>query len=304
MHFAPVQGHTDAPYRHFHAQVYGGNLTYYTPFIRLEHGQLRRRDLTDFTSDLNHNLTLIPQIIFRDEEELFTLARLLHESGARRIDLNMGCPFPLQTGHGRGAATVANDTLGVAVTRLTHDMPDINFSLKMRLGLSDPDEWHTLLPHLNNARLMHVTVHPRIAKQQYSGDLYLDRFQQLLDSCEHPVIYNGELRSPENVVQIYRQFPKISDVMIGRGLLGRPSLSAEIAEGREWTSDERHTKLLTFHRLLFTHYQQTLCGDTQILTKIQPFWEYTEDEIGRKAWKALRKANTLPKYRTALAQLS
>ncbi|MDE6668234.1 MAG: tRNA-dihydrouridine synthase family protein [Muribaculaceae bacterium] len=304
MHFAPVQGHTDAPYRHFHTQVYGGNLTYYTPFIRLEHGQLRRRDIADFTSELNNNLTLVPQIIFRDEDELFTLARLLYESGARRIDLNMGCPFPLQTGHGRGAAAVANDTLGAAMTRLTHEMHDINFSLKMRLGFSDPDEWHTLLPHLNNARLLHVTVHPRIARQQYSGELYLDRFQKLLDNCSHPVIYNGDLRAPEDMARIYSQFPKVADIMIGRGLLGRPSLGAEMSEGREWTSDERRQKLLTFHRLLFNHYQQTLCGDTQILTKIQPFWEYTEDEIGRKAWKALRKANTLPKYRTALAQLS
>ncbi len=304
MHFAPVQGHTDAPYRHFHAQVYGGNLTYYTPFIRLEHGQLRRRDLTDFTSELNRNLTLVPQIIFRDKDELFTLARLLHEAGAQRIDLNMGCPFPLQTGHGRGAATVANDNLGAAMALLTHEMSDVNFSLKMRLGLSDPDEWQILLPHINEAKLLHVTVHPRIAKQQYSGDLYTDRFQQLLDNCKHPVIYNGELRTPEDVTQIRQQFPGIADIMIGRGLLARPSLATEVTESREWTPDERKAKLLTFHRLLFDYYQQTLCGDTQILTKIQPFWEYSENEIGRKAWKALRKANSLPKYRTALALLS
>ncbi|MDE5797007.1 MAG: tRNA-dihydrouridine synthase family protein, partial [Muribaculaceae bacterium] len=245
MHFAPVQGHTDAPYRHFHAQVYGGNLTYYTPFIRLEHGQLRRRDINDFTSELNNELTLVPQIIFRDEDELFTLAHLLYESGARRIDLNMGCPFPLQTGHGRGAATVANDKLGTAMTRLTHDMHDISFSLKMRLGFSDPDEWHILLPHLNKARLLHVTVHPRIAKQQYSGQLYLDRFQKLLDNCSHPVIYNGDLQTPEDIARIYSQFPKVADIMIGRGLLGRPSLGAEMSEGREWTSDERRQKLLT-----------------------------------------------------------
>lgn len=303
MHFAPVQGHTDAPYRHFHAHVYGSNLIYYTPFLRLEHGQLRRRDLADFTSELNHNITLVPQIIFRNEEELYTLAHLIHEAGAKRIDLNMGCPFPLQTGHGRGAATVANDALGAAMARLTNEMTNVTFSLKMRLGFSDPDEWHTLLPHLNNARLLHVAVHPRVARQQYSGELYLDRFRQLLDSCTHPVIYNGELRSLDDVSRINQMFPSAADIMIGRGLLGRPSLGAEIAEGREWTPEERRAKLLTFHRLLFDHYRETLCGDTQILTKIQPFWEYAENEIGRKAWKTLRKANTLPKYTTALAAL-
>lgn len=44
IHFAPVQGHTDAPYRHFHAFCYEGINTYYTPFIRLERNELRNRD--------------------------------------------------------------------------------------------------------------------------------------------------------------------------------------------------------------------------------------------------------------------
>ena len=47
-HFAPVQGHTDAPYRHFHAGMYGHDISYYTPFIRLERGDLRVRDVKDF----------------------------------------------------------------------------------------------------------------------------------------------------------------------------------------------------------------------------------------------------------------
>ena len=40
---------------------------------------------------------------------------------------------------------------------------------------------------------------------------------------------------------------------------------------------------------------------SQLLSKIKPFWEYAEEEIGRKAWKAIKKAGNVPKYRTALA---
>ncbi len=78
-HFAPVQGHTDAPYRHYHNLIYNNGLTYYTPFIRLEEGKLRKRDVKDFTSPLNNDAPNIPQIIFRDEKELTSLVELMKQ---------------------------------------------------------------------------------------------------------------------------------------------------------------------------------------------------------------------------------
>ena len=42
---APVQGHTDAAWRHFHHEVYGGENLYFTPFIRCERGDFRQHDL-------------------------------------------------------------------------------------------------------------------------------------------------------------------------------------------------------------------------------------------------------------------
>ncbi|MDE5880181.1 MAG: tRNA-dihydrouridine synthase, partial [Muribaculaceae bacterium] len=174
-HFAPVQGHTDAPYRHYHHKVYGNDLTYYTPFIRLEEGKLRKRDIKDFTSSLNSEAINIPQIIFRDEKELVALVDLMKQQEVTRLDLNMGCPFPLQTGHGRGAATVANESLAKAVKKIITDNQDINFSVKIRLGMTAPDEWQVLLPYLNDTHISHLAVHPRVARQQYSGELYLDQ---------------------------------------------------------------------------------------------------------------------------------
>ena len=60
LHFAPVQGHTDAAYRHFHSEIYGGEQTYYTPFIRLEKEGIRPRDIKDISSDLNDGIHLVP----------------------------------------------------------------------------------------------------------------------------------------------------------------------------------------------------------------------------------------------------
>ena len=81
-YFAPVQGHTDAPYRHFHNLRYGGDLIYTTPFIRLEKGEIRKKDVKEATSALNAGLPVVPQIIFKNHEELRALTELL--KGARR----------------------------------------------------------------------------------------------------------------------------------------------------------------------------------------------------------------------------
>jgi hypothetical protein len=61
--------------------------------------------------------------------------------------------------------------------------------------------------------------------------------------------------------------------------------------------------MMEFHRALLGHYEETLCGDAQVLAKIKPFWEYAEDEIGRKAWKAIRKASNMARYHSAVAMV-
>lgn len=47
IHFAPLQGYTDAAYRQAHACIFGGIDTYYSPFVRMEHGEIHRKDIRD-----------------------------------------------------------------------------------------------------------------------------------------------------------------------------------------------------------------------------------------------------------------
>lgn len=303
LHFAPVQGHTDAAYRHFHANIYGSSSIYYSPFIRIERDMVRPRDVRDITSELNNDLHLVPQIIFRDSYELNKLVKDIKDLGFKEIDLNMGCPFPLQTGHGRGSATIANESLAKEIVECINQNQDIDFSVKMRLGLQNADEWQKLLPYLNKINLKHITLHPRIAKQQYGGEVNLTQFDLFLKNSKNPVVYNGDIKNPSDVFRIYEKFPQIAGIMSARGNLGRPSLFAEVETGKEWDKTTRVLKMLEFHKNLYNHYSSILCGDSQILSKIKPFWEYSEEEIGRKPWKAIKKATNLAKYQSAIAMI-
>lgn len=303
IHIAPVQGHTDAAWRHFHSEIYGGDNIYYTPFIRLEKGEFRKHDLKDFLSPLNANHKLVPQVIFRNMEELKPLISGLAENGATCIDLNTGCPFPLQTAKGRGAAFVGNVEQYSKLPQLLSSFPEITFSLKMRLGFADPQEWKTILPILNDLPLQHVTLHPRVAKDQYKGELRLDEFRSFLEQCSHPVIFNGEIKAPEDIASVQERFPEIKGVMTGRGVLGRPSLAVEYKNGEEFDRARRLGTMMDFHNSLFDFYSSELCGEHQVLSKMKPFWEYAESEIGRKPWKAIAKASNMAKYQSAVAMI-
>ncbi len=298
---APLQGHTDAAWRHFHSEIYGGIDTYFTPFLRVERGEVRPRDIKGITSSLNGNHNLIPQIIFRDAAEFEMLVDAVKEAGYDKVDLNLGCPFPPQVKHGRGAALImAPETLKVIHETMTAKYPDTCFSAKMRLGVDDSGEWKSVVNEINDMPLTHLTIHPRIAAQQYGGELDMAQFGELLKASAHPVIYNGDILTIEGIESIGKGYRTLAGIMIGRGLLARPSLAAEWREGKEWVAAMRIDKMLQFHNSLFEYYSENLCGDAQILAKIKPFWEYLEAEIGHKPAKAIKKATSVNKYLSAI----
>lgn len=297
VHLAPMQGYADNDYRLLHSELYGGIACYYTPFVRLEKGQMRavdRRRLLEMPAG-----SAVPQIIFADFREFRTLVGDLKSLGFARIDLNLGCPYPMQTGRGRGAAMIANTAELEKIAAYISEDSETEYSVKTRLGLAEPAESMAMVEILNGIRLAHIAVHPRLASQMYKGELDLAAFGRLLEASRNPLIFNGDINTPADIDRVAERFPGIAAVMVGRGILARPSLAAEYLT-EPWPRPQRMAALLEFHRRLLARYADRLCGPTQILQKIKPFWDYLEDEIGRKAHKAIRKSGTLPNYMAAV----
>lgn len=302
---APIQGLTETAWRHFHHEIYGDGVTaYHTPFLRVERGEIRRRDVRDLGSELNDGLRLVPQIIFRDMREFTMLCDAVKGAGYKCVDINMGCPFPPQVHHGRGAGMLANGELLSELAGVMKSVyADMSFSIKMRLGVESPDEWRTSMEAINALPLSRLTVHPRTARQQYQGELWLDEFAALLHASAHPVIYNGDITAPGQIDEVMMRYPELSGVMIGRGLFSRPSLVAEWLAGEEWDEKRRHEAVMRLHAMVYGHYRDTLSGDAQVLGKVKPFWEYLAPSLDRKAMKAIKKATTLRKYDEAVNSL-
>ena len=100
---APLQGFTEAVWRNVHNEVFGGIDGYFTPFLRYEHGEIRSKDIRDVERKNNSVENLVPQVIAATPEEMRPLLDLIRYEGYNRVDINMGCSFPLQARKRHGA---------------------------------------------------------------------------------------------------------------------------------------------------------------------------------------------------------
>ena len=303
IHFAPLQGHTDDVYRRSHHQLIGGIERYYTPFVRVEASDIRSKDRRDIDPKNNEGVPVVPQIIFKNLKEFLYLVDEVTALGYRDIDLNMGCPFPLQAKHGRGSGILAHTDIIKEVADTIKESEGLAFSVKMRLGWESNEEWKDVLEILNDTPLTHIAIHPRTGVQQYKGDIDHEVFNHFYEECRHPLIYNGDLTSLEQLRNMEERYPRLAGLMVGRGLLARPSLALEYIQEQEWSYEEHIHCLRSLHERLYEQYANIVKGDAQLHSKLRSFWEYTESLIGRKPYKKIMKSGNLRNYMNAIAEL-
>lgn len=303
LHFAPVQGFTDAPYRNLHQQIFGGVAAYYTPFVRLEKGNsFRNRELKDIARCNNTVPHLIPQLIASKPEEFRSILTLFAEEGYREADINMGCPFPLLTKRHKGSGILPYPEEVKSLLEIMTEFPEIDFSLKLRLGWEKPEESLALLPILNDLPLKHITLHARLGKQQYKGDTDLEGFETFYNQCKHPLLYNGDICTIEDITKITERFPNLYGIMIGRGLLSNSALAMEYTTGRQLTGSEFIEKAKKLHDSLLEYYQEHRQGDAQLLCKMKTLWEYLLPDLEKRARKHILKSTKIETYRFAVKE--
>lgn len=297
---APLQGFTEATWRNVHNETYGGIDTYITPFIRIEKGEIRNKDIRDTEKKNNTVPHLIPQIIAATPDELLPIAEFIAKEGYCEADINMGCSFALQVRKQHGAGLLPHPEAVAALMKATGEMPEIKFSVKMRLGWDNKEEWRNILPILNDTPLTRITLHPRLGREQYKQPADREEFARFYEECRHPLVYNGDLATLEDMNRTAEEFPRLEGLMIGRGLLGNPALGKEYKEQRNLSHGEKASMLADFHNKFYQAITPRLQGNTQILSKLKPYWEYLLPDMEKRDRKAIIKASTAEKYLAAV----
>lgn len=301
---APLQGYTDAIYRQNHAKFAGGIKKYYSPFVRVEKGMARDRDLWDTKPENNQGFEFVPQIIFGSLEEFEILVEALEKQGHKEIDLNMGCPYPMQTNHGRGSGILPHPSVVEEIAKRIDSLSKIQFSIKMRLGLESANDSLEILPILNGTRLSQITQHPRLGKQQYKGALDEENFQKFYEECKHPLVFNGDILSIRRIQELEKKYPKLAGVMMGRGILTIPTMAAEYESGAAWSKEARHKVVWEMHQGILQQSKDSQLDSNQTLNRFRCFWEFQTETLPAKILKQIAKCKNLGNYESLIPALT
>ena len=137
VYMAPMQGVTEAPFRNLFEQYFGGIDAYYTPFIRWEHGGVRRKDLRDISPDRNSVCKLVPQLLAGTADEAESILQYIIDCGYREVDINMGCAYPVLAKKGKGSGILAHPEQVADLLQVVHRHSQVKFSVKMRFEFDD-----------------------------------------------------------------------------------------------------------------------------------------------------------------------
>ncbi len=194
---------------------------------------------------------LAVQIFGSDPPLLADAARMCVAAGADLIDINMGCPVRKVTKTGAGSTLIADGAeRGARVVAAVAEAVEVPVTVKMRRGeQNDSRDFMIAGPLFVEAGAQALTLHPRSAKQMYTGHADHALTAELVDLVNVPVIASGDITSRERAHAVL-ETTGAAAVMIGRGAQGNPWLLASMFGGVDVqpSNDEVVAELVRFVR--------------------------------------------------------
>ena len=221
---APLAGITDKPFRRV-VRMFSPNVPLYTEMISCHSlvgahkNCLRNFDRYDDEGNIG------AQIFGANVNLMADAAKILQDSGAAWIDINMGCPVPkVATRSGAGANLMRDHKLAEKIMRAVVGAVQIPVSIKTRLGWDDAHrDWAELINIAADCGVRFAALHGRTRAQLYTGVSQLPE----LDNMPIPIIGNGDIKTAADVARV--RDLGYSGAMIGRAMLGRPWILGELA---------------------------------------------------------------------------
>jgi tRNA-dihydrouridine synthase B len=211
----------------------------------LSHGTERTLGYLRIARD-EHPLAV--QIFGSEPEVMAEAARMVEDAGADLVDINFGCPVRKVTKTGAGATLLDEPDRACRIVESVAKAVSVPVSVKMRRGLANGSRAALAVgPKLVDAGAATLTLHPRSARQMYTGTADHELTAELVDLVDVPVIASGDVNTRDRAEQVL-ETTGCAAVMVGRAAQGNPWALGEIA-GRldaEPTREEIVAELLLF----------------------------------------------------------
>jgi nifR3 family TIM-barrel protein len=229
---APMSGYTSYAFRSLCREVGDCGLVY-TGLLNangIVYQSYRTRKMLDWRPD---EAPIAVQVYGHEPAKVAEAARRVVALGADIVDINMGCAVYKITRRGAGAALMkdagAAARMVEAVTGAVGDRTPV--TVKLRSGW-DADHVNALAVAraVEAAGAAALAVHPRTAKQQYTGRADWPVIAAVKAAVRVPVFGSGDVRTPGDAARILQQ-TGCDGVMVGRAALGDPWIFRRIAHG-------------------------------------------------------------------------
>lgn len=218
---APMADVTDYTFREI-AKKFGAGLTF-TQMVSAK-GVLENDFETLRYLAFNKNEKPIGvQLLGSDPELIGSAVKEIAKYKPDVIDINCGCPVENVTKHKMGACLLDSPQLiGKIISYMKKSAGNIHISAKLRLGGSDKsiNIMETAKAAEDNGASF-IIVHARTKKDKYDTDANWEWLAKVKSKIKIPVVGNGSVFTPEDVVKMKEQ-TGVDSVMIARGALGNP----------------------------------------------------------------------------------
>jgi tRNA-dihydrouridine synthase B len=213
----------------------------------IEHRNERTLGYLRVASD-EHPLAI--QIFGSEPRVMADAARMVAAAGADLVDINFGCPVRKVTKTGAGATLLDDADRASRIVEAVASAVDVPVSVKMRRGRENGSRRCLEIgPRLVEAGAQALTLHPRSARQMYTGEADHSVTAELVSLVDVPVIASGDVGSHARALAVLAT-TGCAAVMIGRAAQGNPWALKEILEGEgdEPTREEVVAELVLFMR--------------------------------------------------------
>jgi tRNA-dihydrouridine synthase B len=191
------------------------------------------------------------QIFGSDPRAMADAARMVEAAGADVVDINFGCPVKKVTKTGAGASLLDDPDHAFRIVGAVAEAVPLPVSVKMRRGVENRSRACLELgPRLVEAGAASLTLHPRSARQMYTGEADHSLTAELVSLVDVPVVASGDVTSRARARAVLA-VTGAAAVMVGRAAQGNPWALAEImgdGEASEPSREEVAAELLVFMR--------------------------------------------------------
>jgi tRNA-dihydrouridine synthase B len=192
---------------------------------------------------------LAVQIFGAEPTVMAEAARMVEAAGADLVDINFGCPVRKVTKTGAGATLLEDPDRACRIVSAVAEAVEVPVSVKMRRGLENGSRaCLDVGPRLVDAGAATLTLHPRSAKQMYTGEADHSLTAEFVDRVDVPVIASGDITSRAKAQSVLAT-TRAAAVMVGRAAQGNPWVLREImGDESEPTQEEVVAELILFMR--------------------------------------------------------